>query len=131
MKKNRKIAIAIVIVVVVILALLAIYMVNRPSTSQGTKTFTVEVVHKDESTKTFTYQPDAEYVGEVLVSEGLVQGENSEFGLYIQVVDGERASYDEDGAYWALYVNDEYAMQGADQTPVNDGDSFKLVYTIG
>ena len=46
-------------------------------------------------------------------------------------MDGEEAVYEEDGAYWALYQNGEYAMQSADLTPINDGDQFSLVYTIG
>ena len=33
--------------------------------------------------------------------------------------------------YWAFYVGDEYASLGVDQTPIADGDSFSLVYTVG
>lgn len=50
----------------------------------------MEVVHKDESTKTFTYHTDAEYLGEVLLAEGLVEGDESEYGLMITTVDGEQ-----------------------------------------
>ena len=39
--------------------------------------------------------------------------------------------YETDGAYWAFYVGDEYASLGVDQTPIADGDSFSLVYTVG
>ena len=131
MKKNTKIIIAVVAVVVVIALFLGIWLATRPETTQGAKTFTVEVVHKDESTKTFTYHTDEEYLGAVLLAEGLVEGDMGDYGLYILVVDGEKAVYEEDGAYWSLMQNGEYAMQGADTTPVNDGDSFALVYTVG
>ena len=47
------------------------------------------------------------------------------------MVDGERAAWEENGAYWAIYVGEEYGMTGVDETPVNDGDAFSLVYTIG
>ena len=67
----------------------------------------------------------------MLQEEGLVEGEQGDYGLYITAVDGEEAVYEEDGAYWALYQNGEYAMQSADLTPINDGDQFSLVYTIG
>ena len=30
--------------------------------------------------------------------------------------------------YWAFYVNDEYAQQAVDKTPVKDGDRVKFVY---
>ena len=131
MSKNKKIIIAVVAIVAVIAVFLGVYFATRPDTSEGAKTITVEVVHSDESSKTFTYHTDAEYLGEVLLDEGLIEGENGDYGLYVTVVDGEEAVYEEDGAYWAFYQGGEYAMQGVDQTPVNDGDAFSLVYTIG
>lgn len=131
MKKNGKLIAAVAAIVVVIAALLVIWKVTRPATSDGVKTITVEVVHKDESTKTFTYETEAEYLGEVLIAEGLVEGEEGPYGLYVTAVDGEQAIYEEDSAYWALYQGEEYATQSMDQTPINDGDSFSFVYTIG
>lgn len=131
MKKNTKIIIVVVALVVVIAVLLGVYYGTRPETSQGSKTFTVEVVHADGSAKTFTYSTDAEHLGEVLLAEGLIQGEEGPYGLTIYEVDGERAVWEENGAYWAIYVGGEYGMTGVDTTPVNDGDDFSLVYTIG
>lgn len=131
MKKNTKLMIGIVALVVVIAALICVYVGTRPETSQGAKTFTVEVVHADGSSKTFTYHTDEEYLGTVLLAEGLISGEVDQYGLTIYEVDGERAVWEENGAYWAIYVNGEYGMTGVDTTPVNDGDAFKLEYTIG
>ena len=63
-------------------------------------------------------------------NEKIISGTESAYGLMIEVVDGEQAIWDKDGAYWAFYIGDEYAMTGVDATPVNDGDSFKLEYTL-
>lgn len=131
MKKNAKIAIAVVAVVVVIAVLLGVYFATRPETVQGAKTITVEVVHSDESVKTFTYHTDAEYLEQVLLAEELVAGEAGPYGLYILTVDGENAIFETDGAYWGLNVNGEAAMQGVGETPVIDGHTYTLVYTIG
>ena len=130
MKKSKKLIIAVVVIIALIAVLIGVYQATRPETTVGAKAITVEVVHKDLSEKTFTYQTDAEYLGEVLLAEGLIQGDVGEFGLYVTVVDGEEAIYETDGAYWAFYVGGEYAMQGVDQTPVEDGDSFSFVYTV-
>ena len=65
----------------------------------------------------------------MLLAEGLVEGEQGQYGLYIHAVDGERAVFEEDGAYWALMVNGEYALTGADSTPIQDGGAFQLIYT--
>jgi len=131
MKKNTKLIIGVVVLVVVIAALLCVYLGTRPQTSQGAKAFTVEVVHSDGSSKTFEYRTDEEYLGTVLLEEGLVKGDVGQYGLYITEVDGEVADYNVDKGYWALYEGDEYAVQGADTTPIEDGDRFKLVYTVG
>ena len=131
MKKNKKIIIAAIALVVLIAAMAVIYASTRPATAEGEKSFTVEVIHGDGSEKTFTYQTDAEYLGEVLLDEGLIQGEVNQFGLYIITVDGEDAIYEEDGAYWALYEGDDYAQRGIDETPILDGSEFSLVYTVG
>lgn len=129
--KRNKLILAAVAVLALIVIMAGIYFATRPETAAGGKTITVKVVHADETEKVFTYQTDAEYLGEVLVNEGLVKGEDGQYGLYITEVDGEAAVYEEDGAYWALYEGDDYANQSADQTPIADGASFSLVYTIG
>ena len=131
MKKNTKLILGIVALVVVIAALLGVYFATRPETSQGAKTFTVEVVHADGGSKTFTYHTDEEFLGVVLEAEGLIKGEMGPYGLTIFEVDGERAVWEENGAYWAIFINGEYGMTGVDTTPVNDGDAFKLEYTLG
>ena len=131
MQKNKKLIIAAIAVVVVVAAMVIIYVATRPETAAGSKTFTVKVVHGDGSEKAFTYQTDAEYLGEVLVEKGLIVGHTDTFGLYIDTVDGEDAVWEADSSYWALYVGEDYAQQGIDQTPIADGDVFSLVYTVG
>lgn len=129
MKKNTKILIAAVLVLVLAASMLGIYLATRPDPVQGGKKITVEVVHGDGREVEFNYRTDCAYLGEVLLAEGLVKGEQGEYGLYITNVDGENAIYEENGAYWALYCNGEYATTGADTTPLHDGDVFRLAYT--
>lgn len=129
--KNKKTIIIGLAVLLVIAILLGVYTVTRPETAAGSKTITVTVVHSDSSSKEFTYSTDEEFLGPVIIAEGLVQGEEGPYGLTIYTVDGEDAIWEENGAYWALYVGEEYATSGADTTPVYDGSSFKLEYTLG
>lgn len=129
MKQTAKIAIAALAVLMLVGGMLGIYLASRPAAVQGGKDIAVEVIHADGSSKTFTYHTDAEMLGEVLLAEGLVQGEDGPYGLYIDTVDGEEAVYEEDGAYWALTIGGEYATTGVDSTPIRDGDSFQLIYT--
>lgn len=129
--KNKKLILALVALVAVIASMVGVFVFTRPETTEGTKIITVTVVHKDGTTKEFAYHTDEEYLGAVLLAEELVTGYEGEFGLVIESVDGETADWNVDQGYWALYIGEEYAMTGADTTPVNDGDVFKLEYTIG
>ena len=92
----------------------------------GANTVTVEVT-AGEKTVVLTLHTDAEFLGGALEENGLVTGEEGDFGLYIKSVNGIVADYDTDGYYWALYVDGEYATTGVDTTPVTDGGSYSLV----
>ena len=129
--KNKKILIAAIVIVALIAVMAGAYFAARPAVAEGAKTISVTVVHADGSEKQFQYRTDEEYLGPVLLAEGLAEGEDGPYGLTIYVVDGEKADWNENQSYWALYVGEDYAVTGADSTPVKDGDSFRLVYTIG
>lgn len=126
---KRRWWIAFVALIVVAAILAGLYFLFRADPPEGDKTVTVKVVHADQSEKEFTYETDDEYLGELLTEEGLVEGETSEYGMYITKVDGEQAVFETDNAYWALYENGEYASTGVDQTVLDNGDEFSLVYT--
>ena len=129
--KNKKLILAVGALVLVIAVLLGVYALTRPATSQGGKEITVTVVHKDGTAKDFTYQTEEEYLGPVLVAEGLVNGTQGEFGLYFDTADGEKADYNVDKGWWAIYIGEEMASVGADSIAISDGGVYKLVYTIG
>ncbi|MDO5401664.1 MAG: DUF4430 domain-containing protein [Eubacteriales bacterium] len=125
--KNKKQILAVVAFVAVIALFAGVYFATRPETAAGSKTVTITVVHKDGSEKVFTCHTDEEFLGPVLAAENLVELQDG----MVTVVDGELADWNADQSYWALYVGEEYATLGADEQPVNDGDSFKWVYTVG
>ena len=127
---KKGIIIAVIALVVVAGVFCGIYFFLLPKTSQGSKTYTLTVVHADKSAKDFTYHTDEEYLGAALKNEKIISGTESAYGLMVEVVDGEQAIWDKDGAYWAFYIGDEYANTGVDATPVNNGDRFKLEYTL-
>ena len=94
-------------------------------------TITVKIKGSDGNVTDFVITTDAEFLRGALEQEGLIEGDESEYGLYVKVVNGERADYDKDGAYWSFLKNGEYLMTGVDTTPIADGAVYKLVYTVG
>lgn len=127
--KNKKLLSVIGLAAVAAL-LLALWRFTLPQTQEGAKTIVVEVVHGDQTSKEFTYQTDAEYLGQVLMDEKLVQGENGPYGLYITVVDGVKAQESEH-QWWCLTKNGGQQVDtGVDKTPIADGDRFELTLMI-
>lgn len=92
--------------------------------------FTVVVTDLDGTESTFEYTSEAETVGEALVAEGLIAGETSEWGLMVTTVNGITADWATENAYWAFYINGEYAQTGVDATELTDGATYSFVKTI-
>ena len=97
----------------------------------GSKTITVTVKDNEGKAVVFTIKTDAKTVGEALLDNEVIAGDEGAYGLYIKVVNGLRADYDKDRAYWAFTINGEMAMTGVDQTDLTDGGVYELVYTVG
>ncbi len=125
MRGNRKALLAVAVLAVVAALMFGVWRFTRPQTQAGAKTIVVEVVHGDESSKEFTYHTDAEMLGDVLIAEKLVEGENSAYGLFITTADGETAQ-DDLRQWWCLTKDGGRVDTGADTTPIADGDHFEL-----
>ena len=101
---------------------------NDTEIGEGAKTVQVEVKAGDKSI-TFTVHTDKDTLGEALLEHGLIEGDQGAYGLYVKKVNGIRADYDLDGAYWGLYKNGEMCMTGVDSTEIADGEHYEFVYS--
>ena len=90
------------------------------------QSFTFEVVDKDGNVTTFDITTDKATVGEALLEEGLIKGEDGQYGLYVTEVNGIVADYNVDQTYWAFYVDGGYAASGVDMTDVVDGATYSF-----
>lgn len=89
---------------------------------EGAHSFTLEITDADGKTITATVNSDEKTLGAALGKLNVIQGEN---GLYT-TVNGVTYDYNADHAYWAFYVNGEYAQVGMDDTEIVDGAVYKL-----
>lgn len=128
--KNKKLVLAVVALVVVVAVFAGVYFATRPEAGQGSKAFTVTVIHADGSSKDFSYRTDAEKLGAFLEEKGLISSEGADEGMF-HTVDGEKADWNVNQSYWAFYLGEEYAMAGIYDTVITDGAVYKLVYTLG
>ncbi len=93
---------------------------------EGAKTFAVQIVDLEGNKVSFTVKTDKDIVGEALQELGVLEGEEGPYGLYIKAVNGMPLDYDKDGAYWAFYVDDAYAVAGVDETTIVETSVYRL-----
>ena len=132
-KGNGKLIFGIGAFVVLIGLFVALWVFFGPKTTEGSKTVSLTVVDMDVKETNYNIKTDALVLKELmdqLEKDGFSYGgSESEYGLMVDTINGVRADYTLDGAYWSFYVNDEYCNYGVSEQPVNDGDSFEIVYT--
>lgn len=90
------------------------------------KSFTFVVVDTTGKETSFEISSDKATVGEALLDEGLIAGEDGQYGLYVKTVNGITLDYDTDGKYWAFYVNSEYGMTSVDATEIVAGATYSF-----
>lgn len=98
--------------------------VAEQALGEGNTTFTLAVTDKEGNETVFEIHTDKETVGEALMELGVLDGEQSAYGLYVKTVNGITVDYDKDGVYWAFYINDEYASTGVDSTTIVETDRY-------
>ena len=91
--------------------------------------FKFTVVYQDGTSEDFDIKTTKKTVGDALLEKGLISGSDSEYGLMVDTVNGVRADYNLDKAYWAFYINGDYANTGVSATDVEDGAEYSFVYT--
>lgn len=128
--KKRNLIISLIVLIVLCVAAFLLYREFSPQPSGGEKNISVTVIHGDKTEKTFTYQTDAEYLGEVLTEEKLVTGDNGDYGLFITEADGETAN-ESLQQWWCITKGGESVNTSADQTPIHDNDQFELTLKEG
>ena len=129
-KSNKKLIFASLAVVIAAALMLFLYQTFMPKGAKGDKTITVTVIHGDGSEKEFTCRTEEAYLDKVLVTEGIVEDNPSDYGLYILTADGEEADKGSQ-EWWCLTKGGESVNTGASDTPIEDGDQFELTLTTG
>ena len=130
---KKKVILGSGILVVLIVAMTLIWTNFREKPVEGSKAITIEVIDSKEKSSVYELKTDAQYLIEAMEEakkQGLTyEGEEGQYGLSISTVNGERADYTLDGAYWSFNVNGEYCNYGVSEQPVEDGDACEIVYT--
>lgn len=93
-------------------------------------TITFTVTHDDGSEKKFDITTTATTLADALLQEKLVEESADSAGFY-DVVDGEKASWDDGEAWWCFSKDGEALPVGIAETTIADGESYEAVFTHG
>lgn len=104
--------------------LLLVAACAKPEPVSGEKTISVQVTYQGE-TETFTVTTEAEMLGDALLEQEIIQGDEGEYGLFVHTVNGHFADAD-NNEYWVFTKSGEWVTTGVDTTPILDGDSFEF-----
>ena len=100
----------------------ATYLSNT-TIGNGHKTILVDVEVTDQKI-TLTIKTDKETLGEALYEHGLINDPS-----FFDTLNGMKADWDKDSAYWAFYTGTEMINYGVNDEKIEDGEHFRLVYT--
>lgn len=129
---NKMMRLILCTVLIAAMALMAVGCGSKSAeTTASGVSFTFVVTDLEGNESTFDITTSKATVGEALLDEGLIAGENSEYGLYVTSVNGMTADWDNDQTYWAFYIDGEYAMTGVDATDIVDGTTYGFTLTKG
>lgn len=136
--KTKKILAVILLLAVAAAAVFAYYQWGPPAQKraeeakrqQAAATITLVVVHGDESKKEFTIATNETSLRKALEQEKLIEGTESDWGLYILTVDGETADEGQQ-QWWCLTKDGEMTPTGVDDTVIADGEHYEFTLTTG
>ena len=130
-KQNRALLIIAIALFAAVLGMALLYPVLAPQTSVGAKNITIQVTDNQQNTTDYSVNTNAEYLRQAMEeTKGLsFTGTEGQYGLMILSVNGITANWEQDHAWWSIYVNNELANYSIDQQPIADGDVIRLEYT--
>ena len=128
--KNKKTLAAVLALVVLVAVAVVCWAAFGPISVESSKTITVDVTHSDGTLNTFEIHTDEEFLRGALEQEGLVEGTESEYCLYVLTVDGETVD-EANQEWWGYTKSGEQVNYGVDTCPIADGDHYEFSFNVG
>jgi hypothetical protein len=107
-----------------------IYFVVMPKGNNFDKTITIEVIRENETLKEVIIETNAKTLREACDEKKLIEGTESEYGLFVLTVDG--ITVDESKQqWWSITKNKQMVNTGVDSTVIADGEHYEFTLTTG
>ena len=127
-KKILSVGAALLCVILVSFALL--YIFSGEDKVSGEKAELEVLVTAGNYSETHSFETDLKYLGDALLENGLIKGENGQYGLFITEVAGIVADSSNE-EWWCLLVNGVSAEVGISSVVIAEDDKYELVLKKG
>ncbi|HHT66497.1 MAG: DUF4430 domain-containing protein [Caldicoprobacterales bacterium] len=128
---KKKILVILAVIAAAALLFTGYQMFLAPKGTEGSKEVTVQiVVEKENIDETFHFRTDDEFLTDLLKEQQEKLGvtlQSFDFGTMI--IGMMNYTADSNSEYFHFQVNGEDAMVGTDDTPIQDGDTYKFILT--
>ncbi len=131
MKNKKQVVVLAGVLVAIVVIMLGAFALFGAKPVEGSKKITIEVTDENGKEKTYKHRTDAEYLSEAMEEIEDLEFEVSDgvYGEYLKSVNGVKAVWEEDNAYWCTYVNGAYGELSLSTQPIEDGGVYGIVYT--
>lgn len=131
-KSNKKLILGGVLLVALIACFALVYSQFGPKSRGNSDLIHIqaEVVLTDGASTTFDIDTEEQFLRGALEQENLIQGSDSEYGMFVTTVNGVTAN-DANQEWWCFTKDGVSLDTGVDSTPIADGDHFEITLTVG
>ena len=127
--KKKVLSVSLFLAVLLILAGVALSFFGGNSEKSDMKNILITVV-ANENSQLYDVETDCKYLGDALLNEGIIKGEDGQYGLFITEVAGIKADSDNE-EWWCISKGGESIQLGISSIEISDGEKYELTLMVG
>lgn len=125
MKKYLKIVAAGALLAILLLLFTRIYAIYKPIGTNTEKTIYVTIVTPNHTNDQIEIKTNAEFLRGALEQINLIEGAESEYGLFVKTVNGITAD-ETKNQWWCFTEHGEELYTGIDTSPITDKATYEI-----
>lgn len=130
LKNNKILTFGIIFIAFVLIVCALLVIDNKPSgNTEGKMNVYVKVI-ANENVQEFNISTTRKYLGDALLDEKIISGEEGEYGIFITKAAGVEADESVE-EWWCITKEGESIMEGVSQIEIADGDKYELTLKKG
>ncbi len=128
--KKKILSVGAVLLCIILVSFALLYLFSGEDEVLSEKAEIEVLVTAGNYSETHTFETDSKYLGDALLENGLIKGEQGQYGLFITEVAGILADSSKE-EWWCLLINGESAEIGISSIEIIEDEKYELVLKKG